>query len=663
MKPEDIKKAWEEKLNERTPNEEIKKQIRNVIRAVRLFNSRRDIIVCMGLLKSGKSTLVNLLTRNKHASPTEQGKDKTLRPSLIRMLARGEKAAIHIYYSTNDDRNEPFKSLIDYLCGIRDDLPKSVKEKYEPFEPRKLEEILCRQADGTKYLEKEPLLVVIDLEYNDRSNFFRNGHRMLMDMPGCDSGHAEVSQGDTYTRIGDECAMILLLQTTNQALNGTAIAQLKSLLKERSESTVCILQNRIDSKTWRTKENVETENNRQANQAIREIREIYPKSSPKSHMINLAMATDSLFADDKQLQKQISLYGAEYKNRDDLWSGSRFEEMETTLVGNLTAIRETHCDDRLKKELQELREVLKAAISSCQKEIDDRRQLIHQWENLCAYSLQFIEEKKKNPDIRTATFQLKEKIDFARLCENTWLDDNSIKTGENLKTSGKDIDACMTLCNNKCLEAFYKKLGGESGKISLRDLLINLEDKSDTAAGYAETWLKKALRELMTRLQKEYPGVFQEIEENEKPLPPEPEDYYIVIRNEKEDEIRYRISKQFEGKEKEKILIFFRRTVNKTYEIHSENPIFKEDVLNPMREHYEHLQNNLNTEEIATALKRFIEEKLREIIKSFTDDYIRKNRIEKLNRELNESQDNMKTLQQLEALAQNQLKDLQKTRS
>ena len=47
------------------------------------FESQKFVITCIGMLKAGKSTLVNLFSRNKLASPTGFGVDTTLRPALI----------------------------------------------------------------------------------------------------------------------------------------------------------------------------------------------------------------------------------------------------------------------------------------------------------------------------------------------------------------------------------------------------------------------------------------------------------------------------------------------------------------------------------------------------------------------------------------------------
>ena len=54
-----------------------------ILNALAAFGSEYFVVSCIGMLKSGKSTLINLLARSKDASPTGFGFDTTLRPALI----------------------------------------------------------------------------------------------------------------------------------------------------------------------------------------------------------------------------------------------------------------------------------------------------------------------------------------------------------------------------------------------------------------------------------------------------------------------------------------------------------------------------------------------------------------------------------------------------
>ena len=54
-----------------------------VLNALAAFGAEFFVVSCIGMLKAGKSTLINLLARSKDASPTGFGFDTTLRPALI----------------------------------------------------------------------------------------------------------------------------------------------------------------------------------------------------------------------------------------------------------------------------------------------------------------------------------------------------------------------------------------------------------------------------------------------------------------------------------------------------------------------------------------------------------------------------------------------------
>ena len=64
------------------------KYIDSAIRAIDQFKSGIELISCIGMLKAGKSTLINMLARSRSASPIGFGQDTTLRPAVIRMAEK-----------------------------------------------------------------------------------------------------------------------------------------------------------------------------------------------------------------------------------------------------------------------------------------------------------------------------------------------------------------------------------------------------------------------------------------------------------------------------------------------------------------------------------------------------------------------------------------------
>ena len=75
------------------------KQQEKIERRFDLFKTDLLFIVATGMLKAGKSTFVNLLSRNENASPIGFGVDTTLRPALIKMAGKdsGSHGGIYIY--------------------------------------------------------------------------------------------------------------------------------------------------------------------------------------------------------------------------------------------------------------------------------------------------------------------------------------------------------------------------------------------------------------------------------------------------------------------------------------------------------------------------------------------------------------------------------------
>ena len=87
------------------------------------FKSSTPIIITTGMLKAGKSTLVNLLARTTLASPTGYGIDTTLRPALIRMSEQHDKVTarkgeIIVYYNEGGDPGTLLGYVFDQLRSI-----------------------------------------------------------------------------------------------------------------------------------------------------------------------------------------------------------------------------------------------------------------------------------------------------------------------------------------------------------------------------------------------------------------------------------------------------------------------------------------------------------------------------------------------------------------
>ena len=82
----------------------VDKASKEIRRGIKQFDSTIAVVIVVGMLKAGKSTLINLFARNTNASPVGFGVDTTLRPALIKMREKSEaggeqKGAIYVYTS------------------------------------------------------------------------------------------------------------------------------------------------------------------------------------------------------------------------------------------------------------------------------------------------------------------------------------------------------------------------------------------------------------------------------------------------------------------------------------------------------------------------------------------------------------------------------------
>ena len=146
----------------------------NILNALDAFGSEHFVVACIGMLKSGKSTLINLLARNRNASPTGFGYDTTLRPVLI-TSSTAPHGTIEVWLPNTPEQKLTKASLNEvFLCLRKVKKPEDVKgascHAY-PLTPANLENALCKavlEADQNM-LPSEPVMVVVKVPPNKDS--------------------------------------------------------------------------------------------------------------------------------------------------------------------------------------------------------------------------------------------------------------------------------------------------------------------------------------------------------------------------------------------------------------------------------------------------------------------------------------------------------------
>lgn len=381
---------------------------KSVYRDIFQFEAAATIVIVVGMLKAGKSTLINLLSRNEKASPVGFGIDTTLRPALILMAKPDElnEGVISVYSNQGGKEDEQLQTIFDYLRGINPEAESKLTPNQHPLTSKNLNDCLCKPAGfGNACLKNEPLLVVVKLPYNDNAFMLKDG-RMLLDMPGLDSANAIVSlttekefgddqidmikncmagkvdkhalavleevlnrkTGVDYLFLVKECDLVLCIQSSVAPLNDKAVDYLNQILENRDEVTTFIVQNTMVNQPWLDDAVVEENGNKQLIHARKTFRNLRNhKGDLCEGEANLGMAYAAIFKQ-KHLKDGFS--------HESLEKQSKFNSLEQKLQacfigGNSQNTRRTHCLQVLATDLYNFANALKEKVQSINEEIND----------------------------------------------------------------------------------------------------------------------------------------------------------------------------------------------------------------------------------------------------------------------------------------------------
>ena len=317
-----------------------------LLNALDAFGSEYFVVSGIGMLKSGKSTLVNLLARNKNASPTGFGFDTTLRPALI--TCTGEpQGKIEIWLPSNADQNMTKATLNEvFLClrGVKKstDVKNATCHQY-PLTPANLENALCKavlEADQNM-LPCEPVMVVVKVPRNSESPL--SSEIVLLDTPGLDSGLSNWTKesSERYSWIIDNSDLLLFLQSSVAPLNRNATTILHDIHSKSPNTPVWLVQNEMCAKPWLPPERITEENTKQRTQAARMFNTV--SRVFKQVYANLGKADSAIFDDTLggKLRKELLL---------DSQFGSLEQNVKDDLIRNIGPIRRRNCIEAVKRE-------------------------------------------------------------------------------------------------------------------------------------------------------------------------------------------------------------------------------------------------------------------------------------------------------------------------
>lgn len=473
------------------------KQIR---RAIKLFDGEKHFIIVTGMLKAGKSTLIDLLARTSKASLVGFGVDTTLRPAVIKM-SDTEVGHIKIYYKPDGlDWASAMQEVTDNLRGIKDYNKKTVD--FELTEDN-LRKTLCRiPSESENCLTSEPLLVIVEVPKNQDSKFFNNDC-VLLDMPGLDSGYSEQSSDpEKYKAFFDECDLLLFVQSSVSPINDKAGQYLKYIGLTRDESTYRLVQNVMNAKYWLKSDVTNKEQRRQAKNGKEVFRDKLGKGDVEVTpvYVNLGMAYDALLGN----ENDISINEAENveTKKHNLLAESHFLEMEdgfiTDIQNNGQYRHIAHCEDMLRLEIKKTITKIEQQISDISNNIKDLEKGRTENEKIIsiikksyegykfrpmqfALSSEFVSSLKKN--LNSEFESLRKSTKYGNKLSQNTEDENTDKLITcKPKIVNEFLDDCVSLAKSYA-EKFFKDT-------YLDDLVYKENGKEKNAIEYAQDDLR-----------------------------------------------------------------------------------------------------------------------------------------------------------------------------
>ena len=336
------------------------------------FRSATFVVTCVGMLKSGKSTLVNLFARNPLASPTGYGFDTTLRPALI-METDMPTGEIEIWFPKRNAKKSNFEILFNHLRGV--DNTEKIEEEFslhkEPLTEEKLTNALCKKARETEdnLLPSEPALVVVKVPHHEKS--LLSSDIMILDTPGLDSGLSEWTKKSeqnsySYSWIINNSDLLLFLQSSVAPLNQMATDILKAI--QDNQAIVWLVHNEMVSKPWLTPETTKKIAEKQRQRASEMFSHIQVRFGFDQFNANLGKASSASF------ERSVLLPSERHEK---LLNESQFPTMEERITKDLkdriAPIRRINCKNKLQKELEEM----EAEVTKIRQRANDEKKKIH----------------------------------------------------------------------------------------------------------------------------------------------------------------------------------------------------------------------------------------------------------------------------------------------
>ena len=307
------------------------------------YSNGSFIILVVGPVKSGKSTLVNLIA-NAYVSPTHFF-ECTVRPSIISKKRDGEECLIHVFTSEVPQRRvEQIDAIIDTIRGIEQaSTLTGIQQGSYPLTRTNIEEKV--ELGLNESLSAKTLITSITTPGGRlmQDNIF------IVDMPGFDGSYANIDD-PVYDAIAQRADLIIFVQSSNSAVSKLSGQFLQKLHDNNKNVPVCLIHNIFESAYWHNDDEKARVVEEQKSFAIEEIRRKgFNIDESQCFSINLGKvkdARDPSFGDLTPLQEEARL----------------FHQIEDTLyqrvIHHRDVIRLSVCLGRTMQQIEQLADII-----------------------------------------------------------------------------------------------------------------------------------------------------------------------------------------------------------------------------------------------------------------------------------------------------------------
>lgn len=346
-------------------NDEIKSNLIRLYRRSKEYKNGSFIMLVVGPVKSGKSTLVNLLA-HRYVSPTDK-LECTIRPSIISGIDSEEECSIEVYTAKDENRKEKDLDLIiDKLRGIIEDESEIREHLTKEVYPLNNDNI---NAYITPSYNKgdNSIITSISTTGSKLLKSADSGKIFIADMPGFDGNRVNLSNS-LYDAISKRVDLILFVHSSVSAFNVTSNEYLEKLREYNGTVPVFLIHNVFDANFWKTKETRLKDVERQSKNEYDEIKSKGFNIEPDYiSCINLGMVTDYINKDENCLPE----FDEELKKEYDAFENIE-EKLYNKITTNISKLRLDRCLDRTEKLKNDLIELIKSNKASLKSRKEDK---------------------------------------------------------------------------------------------------------------------------------------------------------------------------------------------------------------------------------------------------------------------------------------------------